>query len=210
MLLTVLQRTIDDFITFKDFFLHFTLVLKFFENWTSTLFIRIKSSEPNLCFSLLLIALWFKCPFSAICGDWISILYIWPTLSPRLLLSPYFVKRTKSESKHSRIKTSLQKTSDITSVFLFFIDSTLVQMSLLSHLWRLNFHPLHLAHFVAVAFALSLFRQNNCYFLAEKTSEKRRVADLFNLWSNDNDTWQYQWQQSLAEGGEPTDISQNM
>ena len=94
MLLTVLQRTIDDFITFKDFFLHFTLVLKFFENWTSTLFIRIKSSEPNLCFSLLLIALWFKCPFSAICGDWISILYIWPTLSPRLLLSPYFVKTT--------------------------------------------------------------------------------------------------------------------
>ena len=48
MLLTVLQRTIDDFITFKDFFLHFTLVLKFFENWTSTLFIRIKSSEPAL------------------------------------------------------------------------------------------------------------------------------------------------------------------
>ena len=83
-------------------------------------------------------------------------------------------------------------------------------MSLLSHLWRLNFHPLHLAHFVAAALALSLFRQNNCYFLAEKTSEKRRVADLFNLWSNDNDTWQYQWQQSLAEGGEPTDISQNM
>ena len=84
-------------------------------------------------------------------------------------------------------------------------------MSLLSHLWRLNFHPLHLAHFVAAAFALSLFRQNNCYFLAEKTSEKRRVADLFNLWStNDNDTWEYQWQQSLAEGGKPTDISQNM
>ena len=99
---------------------------------------------------------------------------------------------------------------NIITVFLFFIDSTLVQMSLLSHLWRLNFHPLHLAHFVAAAFALSLFRQNNCYFLAEKTSEKRRVADLFNLWSNDNDTWQYQWQQSLAEGREPTDISQNM
>ena len=130
--------------------------------------------------------------------------HLWPSLCP------YFAKRTKSESKHCRIKTSLQQTSDITSVFLFFIDSTLVQMSLLSHLWRLNFHPLHLAHFVAVAFALSLFRQNNCYFLAEKTSEKRRVADLFNLWSNDNDTWQYQWQQSLAEGGEPTDISQNM
>ena len=49
----------------------------------------------NLCFSLfLLIALWFKSPFSAICGDWISTLYIWLTLLPRLSLCPYFVKTT--------------------------------------------------------------------------------------------------------------------
>ena len=79
-------------------------------------------------------------------------------------------------------------------------------MALLSRLWRLNFHPLHLAHFVAAAFALSLFRQDSCYLLAEKTSsEKRRLGELLELWTESNDTWQYEWQQRAgADAGATT------
>ena len=84
-------------------------------------------------------------------------------------------------------------------------------MALLSRLWRLNFHPLHLAHFVAAAFALSLFRQDSCYLLAEKnSSEKRRLGELLHLWTESNDTWQYEWQQRDAGGATTQDVSPDM
>ena len=45
--------------------------------------------------------------------------------------------------------------------------STLIQISLLIHLSRLNFHPMHLAHFLSASLAFGLFadHEHQCYRL---------------------------------------------
>lgn len=93
-----------------------------------------------------------------------------------------FSQALKVRSKAGCLSSSSQK-------ILLFPCSTLVQMSLLVHLSRLNFHPLHAAHFTGAAFALALMGNLNggCYALGHHpTGNEEQEPTLRVLWTTGN------------------------